>query len=214
MIGEWLGGMPREEFLQRHFQQAPAAHPGSAASAIPYLDWGIIEEVVRDRPDTLVVRNGKLFSELVPTFREIRALFGSGCSIVLRRTERHHPKLHELAGAFGRELEGDVSIQLYITPGGYHSFGWHYDCEDVFIAQTAGVKEYFLRRNTVNPSPTLAKMPRDMQYEKETTPTMASTLVAGDSLYIPRGWWHVARGIEDSLSISVGVLSPAAAAKD
>jgi 50S ribosomal protein L16 3-hydroxylase len=52
-----------------------------------------------------------------------------------------------------------------------------------------------------------------MQFGRETSPLIASTLVAGDWLYIPRGWWHMARAADDSLSISVGVLSPAARAK-
>jgi ribosomal protein L16 Arg81 hydroxylase len=107
-------------------------------------------------------------------------------------------------------FEGDVSIQVYATPAGYRSFGWHYDCEDVFIVQTSGMKEYLLRRNTVNPAPTIDAMPRDMRLELETSPAIACTLIAGDWLYIPRGWWHVAAAIENSLSISVGVLTPAA----
>ncbi len=40
-------------------------------------------------------------------------------------------------------------MQLYATPGGTYSFGWHYDFEDVFIAQTLGIKDYYLRDNTL-----------------------------------------------------------------
>ncbi len=29
------------------------------------------------------------------------------------------------------------------------TFGWHYDFEDVFIAQTLGTKDYYFRDNTV-----------------------------------------------------------------
>jgi ribosomal protein L16 Arg81 hydroxylase len=139
--------------------------------------------------------------------------FRQGCSLVLRRCERHDDVLRSLATQVASEAEGDVSIQVYATPAGFHSFGWHYDCEDVFIAQTRGAKEYFLRENTVNPRPTLDAKPHDMHFERETTPIMASYLIAGDALYIPRGWWHVARCVEPSLSISVGVLSPDAACR-
>jgi ribosomal protein L16 Arg81 hydroxylase len=51
--------------------------------------------------------------------------------------------------------------------------------------------------------------PRDMQFEKE-TPVLACTLIPGDWLYIPRGFGHRAHAREHSLSISIGVLSPAA----
>jgi ribosomal protein L16 Arg81 hydroxylase len=212
MLTTWLDDMPRDVFMREHFQRAPLARPATARAAVPLLTWATVAQLIEAHPDTLVVRNAKLRHDAEPrTFAEVVSLFREGYSIVLRRCERHDPSLRALADSVAAELEGDVAIQVYLTPAGFHSFGWHYDCEDVFIAQTGGTKDYLLRRNTVNPEPTLAAMPRDMAYERETTPTIASTLVAGDWLYIPRGWWHAARAIEDSLSISVGVLSPAAA---
>lgn len=213
MISSWLRGTTYDEFLARHFQRAPLACPETAARAVRLLTWDTIARLVESGPDMLVVRNAHLRSGPAPeTFRDAVALFRDGYSLVMRRCERHDPALRELADSVGAELEGDVSIQIYATPKGFQSFGWHYDCEDVFITQTLGTKEYFLRENTVNPEPRLAAMPRDMHFERETTPTLASTLVAGDWLYIPRGWWHAARALEDALSISIGVLSPAAAA--
>ena len=210
---EWLEDESVDAFLARHFQKAPFARPSAATSAIPLLDWSVVERLLAQpvTPDMLVVRNGRLLDPAPATFAELRALFASGYSLVLRRTERHDPSLAALARAFAPRLEGDVSIQLYLTPKGFHSFGWHYDCEDVFIAQTLGTKEYFLRANSVNPAPTLDAMPRDMHFERETSPTVASTLIAGDWLYVPRGWWHVARALEESMSISIGILSPQAA---
>jgi ribosomal protein L16 Arg81 hydroxylase len=32
-------------------------------------------------------------------------------------------------------------------------------------------------------------------------------LISGDSLYVPRGWWRVAKALQPLLSICVGVLS-------
>lgn len=211
MISSWIPDLARDEFFREHFQRAPLARPGSIDAPATLLDWTRIELLVDARADMLLVRNSKLLrNEDVRSFEEVRALFAEGFSIVLRRCERHDAVLRGLADAFERELPGEVSIQIYATPAGFHSFGWHYDCEDVFIAQSVGTKEYFLRRNTVNPEPHIAAMPRDMHFELERTPMIASTLIAGDLLYIPRGWWHVAKAREDALSISVGVLSPEA----
>jgi 50S ribosomal protein L16 3-hydroxylase len=213
MLPSWLDPMTREEFLAKHFQREPLARPATASSAVPLLSWARVERLVETPGrDMLVVRNGRLSTEPEPTTAaEARDLFSRGWSLVLRRCERHDPELRALADSFSEQLEGDVSIQIYATPTNFISFGWHYDCEDVFIVQTAGEKEYLLRRNTVNPEPTLAAMPRDMHAELETTPVMSSTLLPGDWLYVPRGWWHIARAAEEALSISVGVLSPAAA---
>jgi ribosomal protein L16 Arg81 hydroxylase len=208
VIANWLGAMTRETFLREHFQRAPIAQPKLGRAIAPLLDWNTVARLVAARADMLLVRNSKLRRDETPsTFEEVQALFRDGYSVVLRHCEQHDPGLRAVADAFGRELPGSVVVQVYATPGDFHSFSWHYDVEDVFIVQTAGTKDYFLRENTINPRPTLATMPKDMQYERETTPTVGTTLIAGDCLYIPRGWWHVAKAREDSLSISIGVLS-------
>ena len=210
-LSAWLADVSRERFLSEHFQRQPLARAGSARADVRLLDWGVVAQLADAAPDMLIVRNGQLRADAPPrSFEEAMTLFRQGYSLVMRRCEKHHPALRSLADAVGSDLDGDVSIQTYITPSGFRSFGWHYDCEDVFVVQTSGVKEFFLRRNTVNPEPVLHAMPRDMQYERETTPVMAATLAAGDVLYIPRGWWHVARSLEESLSLSIGVLSPSA----
>ncbi len=212
MLASWLAGSATlDDFLSGHFQKQPFVRPATAAPAVPLLTWATMAALLDARPDMLVVRNGRLRLEPDPSdFTEARALFAEGHSLVVRGCERWDVGLRGLAEAVADEIDGDVSIQAYATPGGFHSFGWHYDCEDVFIVQTTGVKDYLLRRNTVNPEPTIDAMPRDMQFERETSPRIACTLIPGDWLYIPRGYWHVARATEDALSISVGVLSPAA----
>lgn len=211
MLTDWLGPVTREAFFRDHFQREPLAQPATARGALRLLNWGTVARLVDARADMLLVRNSKLKRDELPSrFEDVLALFRDGYSVVLRQCERHEAPLRELADNAEAAVGGQAIVQVYATPGGFHSFSWHYDVEDVFIAQTVGVKEYFLRRNTINPEPTLDAMPKDMQYERETTPIVGTTLMPGDFLYIPRGWWHVAKAKEDALSISVGVLSDAA----
>lgn len=209
MFERWMQEVTSAPFLETNFGKTPVSMPSVARSAIPFLTWETIQQLIDGdtHSDMLVVRSGRLRNGKVAGFAEAEALFRDGWSLVLRRCENHDPRLRLLANAFEAALPGDVSIQIYATPSTFQSFSWHYDCEDVFIAQTAGVKEYFLRENTINPRPRLSAMPRDMQAERETMPIIAATLIPGDWLYIPRGWWHVARSVESSLSISVGVLA-------
>src|SRR5690606_12139770 len=90
---------------------------------------------------------------------------------------------------------------------------WHYDAEDVFIVQTAGRKEYSLRKNTVNPWPLVETIPDDMRYERELMPMMRVELRAADWLYIPCGYWHKADALPDAdaaISLAIGVMAPAA----
>jgi ribosomal protein L16 Arg81 hydroxylase len=210
MLRQWLeGGV--EQFLARDYQRAPLAQPNTASPAVPLLDWDTVRRLLEARVDLVVVRNGQLASGPSPSgYEAAHALFAQGHSLVMRGCEQADAGLRGLAEDFAAELEGDVQVQVYATPAGFRSFGWHYDCEDVFIVQTGGTKQYRLRRNTVNPAPTIDAMPRDMHFERETGPVLATTLIAGDWLYVPRGFWHVADAVADSLSISVGVLSPAA----
>jgi 50S ribosomal protein L16 3-hydroxylase len=210
MLERLLGNLPLDEFFERHYLKTPFALPGTAKELIPLARRQTIDALLPRVPskDILVVRNGKLLADLAPSHAaEAKRLQETGHSLVLRHCDRFDEGLGELARTFERELEGEVAIQLYVTPGGFHSFGWHYDAEEVFIFQTEGTKEYFLRRNTVHPAPVLEAMPKDMEYEKESSPLIAATLLPGDWLYVPGGWWHMAKGLEDSISISLGVTA-------
>jgi ribosomal protein L16 Arg81 hydroxylase len=136
---------------------------------------------------------------------EVRALFQHGIGIVVRSAEREASALAQLARSFARDLDGEAHVQLFVTPAGTHGFGWHYDREDVFIAQTGGRKDYFFRQNTVCPDVLHASMDFEL-FRREGSPVGTATLIAGDWLYIPSGWWHMAKCAEDALSISIGVL--------
>jgi 50S ribosomal protein L16 3-hydroxylase len=211
MIRNWLAPTPLESFLATHFEREPFVQPSTAASAVPLLDWEAVGRLLAAKADVLAVRKGRLLEAPPAHLEAARALLGDGFSLVIRDCDLHDRGLSDLARAFEADIGGEAAVQAFVSPVGSRSFGWHYDCEDVFIAQTAGVKEYQLRRNTVNPAPTLDAMPQDMHYEQETsTMVLACTLVAGDWLYVPRGWWHVGQAASDSLSISIGLLSDAA----
>ena len=48
-------------------------------------------------------------------------------SVVIRAAEHHDPGLGRLATGFEAALPGEVHVQLYATPAGTNSYGWHYD---------------------------------------------------------------------------------------
>jgi 50S ribosomal protein L16 3-hydroxylase len=86
--------------------------------------------------------------------------------------------------------------------------------KQVFIIQTAGRKEYYFRRNTVDPVPLRGAQPDFSRVREERTPLMACTLLPGDWLYLPRGYWHVAQPREASLSISIGIFPNASSMRE
>ena len=128
-----------------------------------------------------------------------------GIGLVVRRAEEHDPALAQLASSLTQHIPGQANIQLFVTPAGTHGFSWHYDDEEVFIVQTHGIKDYFFRNNSLERQRRPGKAPDFSLSNKETSPIGTTRLIAGDWLYIPSRWWHVAKCVEDSLSISLGV---------
>jgi 50S ribosomal protein L16 3-hydroxylase len=211
MLSDWLGALSIDEFRTRFLGVAPAAQPATALAARAVLSWDRLDGVLRTASDILVVAQGNLLPVAPP--RSVAALggyFAAGVGLCIRHSERHDPGLAAVAAAFD-EL-GTAQVQLFVTPGGTHGFGWHYDDEDVFIAQTAGTKDYYFRANTVAATEP-ARPEVFARYRDETSPLATATLVAGDFLYIPARWWHMAVCREDALSISVGVTPHKPAAR-
>jgi ribosomal protein L16 Arg81 hydroxylase len=210
MSSPWLEELAPAVFLSEIYLRKPYSAAQVATPYVPLLTWQILWRVLPrcDAADVLVVRDARLSRGPEPRTREEgEQLFAAGHSLVLRHAERHDAGLAALARGVAAALGGPVAVQLYATPGGHSSFGWHYDAEEVFIVQTAGAKRYLLRENTVRPHPLLGAMPVDQQFEKETSPTLRCDLVPGDWLYVPSGMWHVAKAETDSLSISIGVAA-------
>jgi 50S ribosomal protein L16 3-hydroxylase len=204
VLRDWLGSsMTLDGFSVDYLHRMPLARPCTTATACALLDWHALGRILGTPPDdTLVVARGRLLGLPVPrALDEVRGYLRMGVGLCVRHTERRDPVMRGVADAFA-EL-GPSQVQLFVTPGGTHGFGWHYDDEHVFIAQTAGVKDYYFRANTIT---TAAAAPAEfVGYPRETSTLQTATLVAGDFLYIPARWWHMAVCREDSLSISVGV---------
>ncbi|MEX0704221.1 MAG: cupin domain-containing protein [Planctomycetales bacterium] len=210
VLARLLGDIPPRKFLDDYFFRLPFALPGGAGEFVEFGGWPTVDAILASPDaDALVVREGQRWPEdRTPTVAEARRLFAEGHTLLVRHAERHDARLAALAADFARDFRAAVDVHVYCTPAGRHGFGWHYDAEDVFILQTAGRKEYSFRKNTVNPWPVVEALPADMRYERELMPLLQCLLAAGDWLYIPHGYWHMARAAEDSISLAVGVLAP------
>ena len=212
MLPEWLVPNDVGWFERNHLGKAAYARPAAAMDALPVCTWQTLGDVLGgERPvDVLTVAAGETVQVARPRSRaDVMRLMETGVSVVVRAAEQNDPGLARLAERFERVLPGEVHVQLYATPAGTNSYGWHYDFEDVFIAQTAGVKDYYFRANTVALDAVLGDELDFTSFGNERSPLMSARLIAGDWLYIPARWWHLVKCVQDSLSISVGIMSPA-----
>lgn len=204
-----LGETSLETFLNKNFTRLPYSAPNAAKPLESYLDWNVVQKVLESKQAILrIVKDGAVAvdSEQM-SYDEAMKYYREGNTLVLRYAEKGHSLLKSLADDFAVPFRTEVDIQLYCTPEGYNAFGWHYDIEEVFVIQTKGSKEYTLRPNTVHPRPLLTSVPKDMHYEKENGEQVLKVLMeAGDWLYIPSGWWHIARTQSESMHISVGLM--------
>jgi len=193
-IGSLFGDIPVANFIQDHLHRLPFAAARTATSLCELGTWTALRTILASADDDVsATRAGQWYDGPPPTDADsARALCDQGYTVFIRHAERHHPQLAELAADFEATFLGPVNIHVFATPAGAPGFSWHYDAEDVFIIQTAGQKEYSLRKNTVNPWPLEETLPADMQYERELMPLMRVLLRPGDLLYIPCGYWHKA----------------------
>jgi len=208
VLQDWLGDLSLARFRARHLGRVPMARPHGARDSVAACDWNVLDHLLAAAPEhLLLVARGRLLEQPAPrSLPELRELFARGVGIVLHEPERIRPEIAAVTAAFARDLPGEQRVIVFATAADTHGFGWHYDPEDVFIIQTAGDKTYYFRRNTIDPEPPRAAHYDFQTFRRETTPIMECRLLPGDWLYLPRGYWHVARAHSDSLSISIGVF--------
>lgn len=209
VLEKLLNEDPKKNFLPKHFTRLPFSLTHGAKDFTDLLTWKTVEDVLNAKKSSLrIVHEGKMIRDFVDlTFIAARAHYDQGHTLLLKNAERSDAKLNDLAMDFQKSFHTPVDIQLYCTPENHNAFGWHYDVEEVFIIQTKGSKAYSIRPNTIHPNPLVKSIPKDFGYENEKTPIQINvTLEEGDWLYIPSGWWHVARTQKESMHISIGMM--------
>jgi hypothetical protein len=205
MLAEWLRPMTPATFRAEHLGRTPLARPGTSGTSASRLDWAVLDRVLASgRARVLVIAAGREVARPVPrSAPALRTLLREGVGVCIQHAERGDGALADVAAAFERDL-GATQVQIFVTPGRNYGFGWHFDDEDVFIAQTQGVKDYYFRPNTVCVG--RADPAEFARFPSETSAVHTARLIAGDFLYLPARWWHTAVCREEAHSLSVGVL--------
>ncbi len=212
-------------FVAEHWSRRPVLDRGAPQRFSQLLDEAEVEELVGGRglrlPTFRMVREGTLIGtdeytmtaplgqgevgDLIDPEGVVR-LFGEGATLILRGLERYHPAIAAFCGALAADIGHPVRANAYVTPANARGHGIHYDLHDVFVLQCAGRKHWTVHeRQIVDPLPGEGVDPR-VRAEDLGAVVLADVLEPGDSLYIPRGWPHLASTAgEASTHLTLGV---------
>jgi hypothetical protein len=154
------------------------------------------DEIASDAFTTLVPpprpRGTSRGAERVLDVHAINARVKAGYTLVVKDASGFSAPLARFCDALGSDLGCYVQANAYLTPPGGHGLRAHHDTHDTLTLQIEGEKEWTIY------DPLIA-LPLETQHLAGGIPASAIMharvhLAAGDSLYLPRGFPHEARG--------------------
>ncbi len=209
MLQTWLGPDGWQRFVREHRGKHPFVMQRVTSDTLEQCDWEHLgQTLAAHAADVLVVRRSEDLASAPPrSLEELHELFKCDAGIALRNAELVSDRVSAICAAIAEDIPGHHRATVFATPENTHSLAWHFDNEELFIVQLAGWKAHYLRENTVVPAPRTPSGHNLAMYPLETAPLLTIELHPGDFLYVPSGWWHMARAHHTSLSISVSVLA-------
>jgi hypothetical protein len=131
---------------------------------------------------------------------------GFGYSVVLNWVQYRSTAVAQLAEAFEASLGFRASVNMYHTPGRGGAFAPHYDWNDVFVLQLNGSKAWAVWEPVVALPRSDERRIEDEQLKAALgTPAMDLVLKPGDILYLPRGYPHAAKNLQQETSTHLTV---------
>lgn len=212
-----------EEFLAASWGRTYQYIPGWPGKFSDLLPWERLNDILRqhrlDFPRLRLVRDGRSLPSSaylrhalsgrrktpIPRLLPVKVTeqLRQGATLVLDAVDELYQPLEELAQNLERTFHEHVQINMYAGWRTSRGFDLHWDDHDVLILQVAGRKRWSVYGMT-RPYP----LAQDSETNKRPTEgaLWEETLNDGDLLYIPRGWWHVARPLEEpTLHLTVGI---------
>ncbi|HLJ13645.1 MAG TPA: cupin domain-containing protein [Bryobacteraceae bacterium] len=222
-LAELLAPIAADEFLStflgNKFLYCPG-QPGKFAGLLPWADLNAILQHHRlDVPRLRLMRDGKAIppesflqyrsnkrrADRIPRLRftEITRLLRDGATLIVDSVDELQQTITELAANLEQVFCNRIQVNLYASWRSSPGFDLHWDGHDVLVLQVSGRKHW-----KVYPMTREHPLPDDSEpcLSPPQTPLWEGTLENGDTLYIPRGWWHVAVPVDEpTLHLTVGL---------
>jgi len=219
---ETIAPLARDTFLANWWGTELLHQQGPAGRYTALLPWSTLTEMLETQrfaaENLRLVQGGKRLDVeryAQPAFNQeqlalksgaLGQCLAAGATLVLSHVEEHVPALRQLADSVGDDLRANTTVNLYASFGAEEGFDLHWDSQENFILQLAGRKHWSVYRSTRD-NPVIGELNAAKPPVGE--PTWEGVLEDGDLLYLPRGWWHVARALNGpSLHLTLTVEPP------
>ncbi len=214
---------PQEEFIASSWGKTYQHVPGWKGKFSHLLPWDQLNKILQqhrlDFPRLRLTQNGQSLPansylryatggrRKIPIPRlqpaKLTQQLREGATLVLDAVDEFIEPLRELAEGLELFFHEHIQINAYAGWRTSQGFDLHWDDHDVFILQVTGRKHWKVYGMT-----RAYPLAQDSEQAQKPThePLWEQTLNEGDLLYIPRGWWHVARPLDEpTLHLTVGV---------
>ena len=133
----------------------------------------------------------------------VRRAVADGATLVLEELQSHCPAVRDFTDLITAEIGWPTYTTAFRTPAGCSGAAVHYDTVSVFVRQLSGTKRWRIGR----PPRRWPAKPWDPAMALEFDEVLDVTLAAGDCLYLPRGYLHVAQASDaGSLHVTIGLV--------
>lgn len=217
-----IAPLDREEFFSEFWGKSFLHGAGPAGRFQSLLSWeelnAILEQHRLEPPRFRLVQDGKpvdprrfiAVGDGVPLrASDFVNCLSAGATLVLDHVDTLAPGVRALAEDFEAVLRTRTTVNLYAGWRTQWGFDLHWDPQETVVLQVSGRKHWKVYRPTrLHPF-----YPSTEDSEAAPPPTEAplweGTLLDGEMIYLPRGWWHVAVPLDEpSLHLTVTIVPP------
>jgi hypothetical protein len=214
---------PQEEFIASSWGKTYQHVPGWPGKFSHLLPWNQLNKILQqhrlDFPRLRLTQNGQSLPAnsylryatggrrkiSIPRLQQdkLTQQLREGATLVLDAVDELTETLFELAEGLELFFHEHIQINAYAGWRTSQGFDLHWDDHDVFILQVTGRKLWKVYGMT-----RAYPLAQDSEQAQKPVhePLWEQTLQEGDLLYIPRGWWHMARPLDEpTLHLTVGV---------
>jgi ribosomal protein L16 Arg81 hydroxylase len=142
--------------------------------------------------------------------RRFERYLANGATLSINKVDELFPGVQVFAESCEEHFRVPVGVNLYAGWRTDNGFDLHWDRHDTLILQVFGRKRWTVYEPTVeHPLDDRLLSPPS---KPTSAPVWEGLLEEGDLLYMPRGWWHVARPLDEpTLHVTAGLRHRTAA---